>query len=135
MTIQSASALNVQNTRRLVLIPPKHGEPQTDPYAATIVAMGEAVAPHLVDLIASDEASQVVMFRQYTIGDLADTMLCEIYDRFWPTPEFAAEHGFIEGQYDTWDYASFIASEENRRRLQEAWWQVVETNSKTEHDG
>ena len=109
---------------------PKYDEPQWDEDAAAVVALGKRAGPLLVEKIADEKPSRWAMWP--AVGDVAHMVLCEIYNSPWPTPAFAEAHALTGDEPYRNYYIRFLLSpdiqqnRENRKRLQQAWKQVVE---------
>ncbi|MHC4501392.1 MAG: hypothetical protein ACYS21_20065 [Planctomycetota bacterium] len=67
-----------------------------------------------------------------TVGDVAHILLCATYNRNWPTSEFEQTHELRWDESYSSYHRKFLRNQsiqqnrENRRKLQQAWEQVVE---------
>ncbi|HEY6946594.1 MAG TPA: hypothetical protein VI431_15755 [Candidatus Acidoferrum sp.] len=105
-------------------LPPKSREPQTDKYAAAIVALGKNAAPFLVEKLTDTSPSKVVYGFQYAIGDVALVLLDDIYQpQDWPFPD--GRFKIPENYGDYRDYVDFFSSPGSRRRLKESWQDFI----------
>lgn len=106
-------------------LPPKAGEPQTDPHAIAIMKLGKSAGPYLVAKLSDTTPSKVVYGFHYTIGDIALVLLEEIYQPpGWPFPDNSETMPAAYGDYR--DYESFMASAGSRQRLQESWKKYIQ---------
>jgi hypothetical protein len=108
-------------------LPQKQGEPQWDEHAAAIVKLGKKAGPFLVEKITDTSLSKVVEFFQYKIGDVALSLLNDIYQpQSWPFPDASAQ---MPKKYDDFrDYVDFINSEGARERIKESWKTYIRTH-------
>ena len=117
----------------------KYPEHQQDVIVSSIAINGKRAAPYLVEKISDENPSQCAKW--YLVGDVANILLCKIYDRYWPSYEFTKENN-LEGSVFYGDkkktdypylirYNQFIRTDDqelnrmNRKKLQEAWRSVV----------
>ena len=129
------AATSAQTIRRIVdgigLIqgmPPKSGEPQTDPHALAIIQLGKVAGPLLVEKLTDTSPSQVAYLYRSAIGDVALALLTEIYKPpSWPFPD--ASFKLPEKYGDYRDYLEFVNSPGGRKRLRGSWRSFVRRQS------
>jgi len=120
----------VEKIELIESLEPKYDQPQWDENAALVLALGERTAPYLVQRITDEQPGRCAMWP--AVGDVAHMLLSEIYNRPWPTPAFAEAHALTGDEPYRNYYVGFLLSpdvrqnRENRRKLQQAWKQVVE---------
>jgi hypothetical protein len=119
-------------------IRPKNPRLQEDEVVSSIVTLGERAAPYLVEKITDESPSRCPMW--YKVGDVAHKLLCAIYNRWWPSQEFADKYE-LAGSGSSFEYNADLPylmyynrllrtddaeqNQENRLKLQEAWRAVV----------
>ncbi len=111
-----------------------YGNPelQDDEVVVKIVLLGKKAAPYLAEKIDNDTPSIAPGWD--TVGDLANTFLKIIYDRTWPSEEFAIKNNLVGNKSYYFYYNSFLnssdekANRSNRLKLKEAWKQVISSN-------
>ncbi len=126
---------SAQTARRIVdqigLIqgmPPKLGEPQTDPHAVAIVELGKAAGPLLAEKLTDNSPSHVANLYRSAIGDVALALLTEIYKpASWPFPDGSFQLPVTYGDYR--DYVEFVNSPGARKRLRRCWRSFVQGQS------
>jgi hypothetical protein len=109
-------------------MPPKSGEPQTDPHARAIMELGKAAGPGLAEKLTDTSPSQVANLYRSAIGDVALVLLTEIYKPpSWPFPDGSFKLPEKYGDYR--DYVEFVNSHGARKRLQRSWRSFVQRQS------
>lgn len=105
------------------LSPFKH-EPEWDPHAVAIIALGREAGPNLVLMITDTSKSGVADLFQYTIGDVALVLLDRIYSPpTWPFPDNSEQ---IPKQFSDYrDYVEFLNQPGTRVRLRRSWNRYV----------
>ena len=130
--------LLVNLIREIEWIDPKNPRLQEDEVVSSIVTLGERAAPYLVEKITDESPSRCPMW--YNVGDVAHKLLCVIYNRWWPSQEFADKYELAGSGFSS-EYSADLPyliyynrllrsddseqNQENRLKLQEAWRSVV----------
>lgn len=124
----------VNRISRIEELPVKKGEPVNDRYAKSIVELGEAAAPYLIEKLTSQKDSRVVYLYQYKIGDVARSLLSVIYG--YPDYPFPDNSQTLPAKYgDYRDYTEFFSSSQNRCQLQKSWRNFVKNRTADKQTG
>jgi hypothetical protein len=105
------------------------GVVQPDDNAMVVIALGRTIGRQLVERVTDEQPSNWISWA--CVGDVAHMLLGVIYDRYWPTSDFTRTEGISETESFPTDYLGFVKSSdaqrnsENRRKLQDAWRNVV----------
>jgi len=117
----------VENISLIEDIPPKRRQHHTDQHAAAIVSFGKQAGPLLVDKILNDKPSKYFYAFQFTIGDIADSLLVDIYGQD-PSSTLIRRKPPVDPTqgYMYYDYVALVSSRKGREELQAAWRKVVD---------